>query len=238
VNTVARLLPGPSIRGTDEASWQSVLASVPLWSPPDGPLLIVGPHPDDAVLGAGGLICVWKQWGRKVIVLSLTDGEAAYPQWKRLGRIRREEQKDALQVLSSTPTLIVRLAIPDGRVADHTSKVRGAIVSLVTSSTTIISPYEHDGHPDHDAAGQVCREMARTHGFTVARYPIQTWHHADPRTINRVSWRRFPLSERAQAAKADATRCFQSQLSPYKREPVVPEHFVRYFARPYETFFL
>jgi LmbE family N-acetylglucosaminyl deacetylase len=225
-------------QGTDELAWQSALAAVPLWSPPDGPLLIVSPHPDNEVMAAGGLIYVWKQWGRKVTILSLTDGEAAYPQWKRLGRIRREELKDALQVLAESPASVVRLGIPDGRVAEYTGKVRGAIMSLATSNTTIISPFEEDGHPDHDAAGRICCEMAQAHGLSVARYPIWTWHHADPSTVNRAAWRRFPLSDRAQAAKADALRCFPSQLAPYKRTPVVPEHLVRYFARPYETFFL
>jgi LmbE family N-acetylglucosaminyl deacetylase len=231
-------LPSIQSEGTDESTWQDVLSDVPLWSPADGPLLIVSPHPDAEVMAAGGLIYVWKQWGRKVTILSLTDGEAAYPQWKRLGRIRREELKDALQVLTDSPALVVRLGIPDGHVANHTGKVRGAITSLVTPGTTIISPYEEDGHPDHDAAGRVCCETARAHGLSVARYPMWTWHHADPSSMNRAAWRRFPLSERAQAAKADALRCFPSQLSPYRRKPVVPEHIVRYFARPYETFFV
>ena len=238
MNTAATLLPDPSIQGTDESSWQSMLDGVPLWAPADGPLLIVSPHPDNEVLGAGGLIYMWRQSGRKVIILSLTDGEAAYPQWKRLGRIRREELRDALQVLSESPPLVVRLGIPDGNVAEHAGKVRGAIMSLLTSSTTLIAPYEHDGHPDHDAAGRICFDMARAHGLAIARYPIWTWHHADPLSLNSRTWGRFPLSERAQAAKADAVRCFPSQLSPYKRAPIVPEHIVRYFARPYETFFL
>ncbi len=224
------------VHRTEEAAWQNVLASVPLWSPPDGELLIVSPHPDNEVMGAGGLIHVWRQWGRKVTILSVTDGEAAYPQWRRLGRIRREELKDALQVLAESPPVVVRLGIPDGRVGDHTGKLRGAILSLVTSSTTIISPYEEDGHPDHDAAGRTCCELARAHGFNLARYPVWTWQHADPYSLNRAAWRRFPLSDSAQAAKADALRCFPSQVSPYRREPVVPEHLIRYFARPYETF--
>src|ERR1700722_17460102 len=80
----------PSLPGTDERAWQRVLANAPDWMPPDGPLLIVSPHPDDEILGAGGLIHTWKKLGRIVTVISVTDGEAAYPQWRRLGRIRRE----------------------------------------------------------------------------------------------------------------------------------------------------
>ena len=95
-----------SLPYTDESAWQRALADAPDWSPPDGPLLIVSPHPDDEVLGAGGLIHAWKILGRRVTVLSLTDGEAAYPQYRRLGQIRRQELKAALQVLSDDPVLI------------------------------------------------------------------------------------------------------------------------------------
>ena len=67
----------PSLPGTDERAWQRVLADAPDWMPPDGPLLIVSPHPDDEILGAGGLIHTWKKLGRIVTVISVTDGEAA-----------------------------------------------------------------------------------------------------------------------------------------------------------------
>ena len=100
VNTAADFRIDSSIRGTDESSWQTILAPAPLWSPGEGPLLIISPHPDNEVLAAGGLIHMWKQAGRRVTILSLTDGEAAYPHWRRLAQVRREELKEALRVLS------------------------------------------------------------------------------------------------------------------------------------------
>jgi len=179
---------------------------------------------------------MWRQSGRRVTILSLTDGEAGYPHQRQMARMRREELKEALQVLCRSPVLVVRIGIPEGRIAECASKLRAAIVSLVVPGTTIIAPYEYDGHPDHDAAGRVTCEMARTLGLPVARYPIWTRHEGNPLAMPRLSWRRFSLSEEAQAAKADALRCFASQMSPYKRAPIFPEHIIRYFARPYETF--
>jgi LmbE family N-acetylglucosaminyl deacetylase len=225
-----------AIRGTDELHWQTLLAAAPLWAPADGPLLIVSPHPDNEVLAAGGLIHAWRQAGRKVTILSLTDGETAYPQWNRLARVRREELKEALQILSPSPLLIVRLGIPDGRIAECAGKLRGAIASLITPGTTIVAPYENDGPPDHNAAGRTSCDVARDLGLPVARYPIWTWHHGNPPALSSLPWRRFSLSEAAQAAKAEAVTCFTSQTSPYKRKPIFPDHIVRYFTRPYETF--
>src|SRR6202045_4915890 len=233
---VSRVVDGsvivPSLRATDEGAWRAVLANVPEWMPPDGPLLIVSPHPDDEVLGAGGLIHTWKMLGRSVTVLSITDGEAAYPQYRRLAQIRREELKEALQVLSDSRVLVVRLGIPDGRVADYGSKLRSAVLSLIDPGTTVLVPYEQDGHPDHDAAGRVCTELARVHGFTLVRYLVWAWRHADPRAFRQERWGKFKLSETAQAAKADALLCFSSQLFPYRRPPVVPDYAMAYFTRP------
>jgi hypothetical protein len=53
-----------------------------------------------------------------------------------------------------------------------------------------------------------------------------------------LPWGKFNLSETAQAAKAEALQCFSSQLFPYKRPPVVPDHAMTYFTRPYEAFLL
>jgi LmbE family N-acetylglucosaminyl deacetylase len=236
VSTAADVRIDAAIRGTDELRWQTLLAEAPLWAPADGPLLIVSPHPDNEVLAAGGLIHAWKQAGRRVTLLSLTDGEAAYPHSNRLARVRSEELKEALQILSPSPVLIVRLGIPDGHIAECADKLRGAIVSLVAPGTTIIAPYEEDGRPDHNAAGRISGEMARDLGLPVASYPIWTWHHGDPPALANLPWRRFPLSEAAQEAKAEAVGCFASQMSPYKRAPIFPDHFIRYFARAYETF--
>jgi LmbE family N-acetylglucosaminyl deacetylase len=238
MDTVVEPFSARSIHGTDETCWQQALADAPPWSPSSGPLLIVSPHPDDEVLGAGGLIHMWKQQGHPVTILSVTDGEAAYPQWRRLGQVRREELKDALQVLCESPVLLVRLGIPDGRIADHTYRLRGAIMSLIAPGATLIAPYESDGHPDHEAAGRVCCEVAQAHGLSIARYPIWTWRHSNPLAMHAARWGRFVLSDAAQAAKADAARCFSSQMLPYKRTPIIPDRIMRYFARPYEAFLL
>ena len=225
MNTAADVRIAPLIRGTQEKNWQKVLAQAPLWSPANGPLLIVSAHPDNEVLAAGGLIHMWKQAGRSVTILSLTDGETIHP--GRRARVPREELKEALQVLSPSPVLVVGLGIPRGRVAECTSRLRGALVSLVVPGMTVLAPYENDGFPDHDAAGRIIRDLAQTLGLPLARYPVWTWHHGDPAAMAGLPWRRFSLSEAAQAAKAHAVRCFASRAPSYKRG---------YFARPYEAF--
>ena len=41
---------------TPEERWLEMLEDRPEWTPQNGPLLVVSPHPDDEVLAAGGLV--------------------------------------------------------------------------------------------------------------------------------------------------------------------------------------
>jgi LmbE family N-acetylglucosaminyl deacetylase len=227
----------PTQPGTAEDVWRAALDSKPMWEPATARLFIVSPHPDDEVLGAGGLIRQWVRSGRPLTLLSITDGEGAYPDWKGLDQVRRAELDRALATLCGTSLIRVGLRVPDGRVREHTRILRAALEALVDNDSTLIAPYESDGHPDHDAAGAVCCDFARATGRALARYPIWAWHHASPACMA-VRWGRFPLPPQTRQAKAKAARCFISQLRPDGRTPIVPEHVMTYFSRPYEAFVL
>lgn len=200
------------------------------------PALVVSPHPDDEVLGAGGLIHTLTARGGIVRVMSVTDGEAAYPGASALGAKRRVELQSALRKLSPHHVETLRLAIPDGEVRYFENKLLSCIESMITPDTLIVAPFEEDGHPDHDAAGRVACRIARAHKLALVRYPIWAWHRSDPEKVRRFSWRRFPLSLEAQRAKARALDCFQSQTAPGFHDPILPPHVLRYFQRAYEAF--
>jgi LmbE family N-acetylglucosaminyl deacetylase len=228
----------PADAGTPDDQWVSALAAATEWTPQTAGLVVVSPHPDDEILGAGGLIHTWAALNRPVTIVSVTDGEAAFPEWHGLDIVRREELKGALRKLSLNHVAVVRLGLPDGRVAQHVNRLRNALLALLDTTITVIAPFERDGHPDHDAIGEICVSLARAHGIAVARYPIWTWHHADPTAFGDAPWVRFPLSLEARRAKARAAECFVSQLNPPQLAPIVPRHVLTHFERPYEAFLL
>jgi LmbE family N-acetylglucosaminyl deacetylase len=237
VNTVAQPFE-PMDAGTPEEHWLHLLSAWPTWTPAAGPLLVVSPHPDDEVLAAGGLIHSWAAAGHPVTIVSVTDGEAAFPAWQGLDLVRREELKGALRKLCLTHISVIRVGLPDGKVAQHVNRLRNALLTLLNPRVTVLAPYEHDGHPDHDAIGRVCCGLAHSHGVRVARYPVWTWHHTDPAALKDRSGGRFLLSFEARRAKARAVQCFASQLQSPAANPIVPRHVLSYFERPYETFLL
>jgi LmbE family N-acetylglucosaminyl deacetylase len=227
----------PALAGTGEGDWRTSLSREARWSPKPGPLLIVSPHPDDEVLAAGGLIRMWSERGHRVVVLSVTDGEAAYPDWRGLDAIRRDELDHALATLCSRPVRAVRLGIPDGRVRTKMAELSGALRKLCESAPTLVAPYEADGHPDHEAVAFACLTVARDLGLPIARYPIWAWHHAHPADFAGNRWGKFALDAKTQVAKCAAVNCFTSQLNPGdSREPIVPAHVLDYFNRDFEAF--
>jgi LmbE family N-acetylglucosaminyl deacetylase len=226
----------PGQPGVSEAAWQVFLRAQPTWEPELVPAIVVSPHPDDEVLGAGGLIHALTVRGATVRVVSVTDGEAAYPGAPALGIQRREELRSALRRLSPQHVETLRLAIPDGMVRHHENKLRCAIESLITPETLIVAPFEEDGHPDHESAGRIARRISQAHHLAIVRYPIWAWHQSHPEKLRRLPWRRFPLSREAQRAKARALDCFRSQTSPRVSDPILPPHVLQYFQRTFEAF--
>ena len=204
----------PRARGAGEADWAGLFAKQPSWSPREGPLVVVAPHPDDEVVAAGGLIHAWVARGAQVSVLSVSDGEAADPKHKRLALVRREELMQALRKLCPTHVSVTRLGLPDGGIARYLNRVRNALSSLRSGQSTLISPYEHDGHPDHDAVGGMCLEFARANDIPIARYAIRAWERAIPEALRSAGWVRFVLTEEARRAKARALECFRSRRHP------------------------
>jgi LmbE family N-acetylglucosaminyl deacetylase len=228
-----------ALPGTPENVWRETLSQWGQWAPRPGPLLVVSPHPDDEMLGAGGLMRMWSAGDYPVTLLSVTDGEAAYPDWQDLDVRRRKELDRALEVLSSHHIPTVRLGLTDGGGEANGPALQEALTALCDLRPTLIAPYERDGHPDHEAVGEACLRIARELELPIARYPIWAWHHRLPDDFKGARIGRFALDNATRAAKVDAIDCFTSQLAPgSSRTPILPAHVLDYFRRDFEAFLL
>lgn len=227
----------PADRGTSEDTWQRFFGDAPTWRPSTRDIVVLAPHPDDEILGCGGLMSHCAAGAQDVVIVSVTDGEAAY-EADSLGSVRCNELLRALRELSPGKIAIERLHIPDGSVAREADRLESAISRRLSNSCTLIAPFEHDGHPDHDAVGRMAIQIGLRRGVTVARYPIWAWHHSEPREFRGYRWGIFPLSASAQDAKRRALQCFESQLRPRLAVPILPPHVLAHFERGYEAFLL
>ena len=96
-----------------------------------------------------------------MIIVAVTDGEAAYPTWPAPARrVRRCEQDKALHMLDVPAGSTVRLHMPDGRVSDHEHELARILDELIVPGDLIVAPWAHDWHPDHEACGRAAKAAA------------------------------------------------------------------------------
>jgi len=215
---------------------------------------VVAPHPDDETLGVGGLLAELVGRGHEVMVVAVTDGEAAFRHGsgihtaraqrveRALAARRRVEQRHALRALvgpsACDRTSIVRLGVPDGGVAAARNEVTAALRTLVGEGWCL-APLEWDGHPDHDAAGLAAREACGDR-VPLYQYPIWAWHWAAPEDVPWGGAFRVPLGSGARRRKARAVQAHRSQHeSPpgVANGPILPPHVLARFRRPFEVLF-
>lgn len=217
--------------GTPASSWDAVLAGLPeLALPvlPGGPgrLVVVGAHPDDETLGAGGLVRVAADAGWRVEVVSATAGEGSHPGSAthtpdRLAALRREELRAAVRLLAPDATATC-LGLPDGAVADHVEEVVAALVATIGEDgprTWVCAPWRRDGHPDHDAAGLAAAVAARRTDATLVEYPVWAWHWGTEDDLPRQQAHLVRLTGDQRAAKRAAIAAHASQVAPLGDDP-------------------
>jgi len=233
-------------QGTTEQQWLPFLEALDLPELSLDPLptrvTVVAPHPDDEVLGCGGLISMLGALGVPVDLVAVTDGEASNPGGSvtpaDLAVLRRQETGAALAQLC-VPDRVCYLGLPDGAAGRLQTPVLEAL--RCPRDSWLIGPWSGDGHPDHEAVGRACEVVAERDGARLLSYPIWAWHWAAPHT-EQVPWaraRRISLPLPTQAAKARAVGCFTSQIAPLgplpADSPVLPPWVLDRFTRPSEV---
>lgn len=207
-----------------QASYR-LLDQIGALSPTDR-VLLVSPHQDDEILGAGGFLRDAAANGAAVEVVFATDGDK-----HGLKVTRHAEALRADAAIGLTSNQVKFLDFPDGNLTNQTAfdtRLKSEIDSF--RPTLVITTLPDDLHPDHAACGRTVRQIAESErgAFKVMFFLIH--YHRYPRPIGddtassyllppsqliaRYDWSAYPLSATTQKVKARAISDYQSQLSP------------------------
>ena len=177
-------------------------------------LLVIAPHPDDAELGAAGLILKAKQEGLRVGVLDLTSGE---PTPHGSLELRAKETAAATEILGLDWR--GNLGLPN-RSLQHTLEARAQLAGQIRllRPKWLFAPYWVDAHPDHVAATELIEaarfwaKLSKTDMPGEPFYPERVYHYycvhlkmaPQPAFVLDISdvWEQ----------KLAAIRCFESQF--------------------------
>jgi LmbE family N-acetylglucosaminyl deacetylase len=123
-------------------------------------ILIIGAHPDDADIKAGGTSARWCGLGYTVRMVSLTNGQAGHQTLygPQLAERRRAEAQAAAAVIGATYEVMDQ---PDGELDDRREN-RLAVIRLIRTfrPDLIITHRSTDYHPDHRFAGLLVQDAS------------------------------------------------------------------------------
>lgn len=212
--------------------------------------VIIAPHPDDEVLGCGGLMHQLAQLGRPLKLISVTDGSASHPgsaTWpvERLSVIRPQESAEALRRLDLPMHSLqwIRGGFTDTTVAAHEDQLASFIERYLQPTDVVITTWASDGHSDHEAVGRASARAAQAVGARFHQVPIWAWHWAAPED-DRLPWeraRKILLDPATVARKRHAAHAFASQLEGDPQidlPPVLSATTLERLMQPFEVVFL
>jgi LmbE family N-acetylglucosaminyl deacetylase len=123
-------------------------------------LLVVGAHPDDCVIKAGGIAAKYVEAGHDVTFLSVTDGSAGH---QRLDRERlADRRKRETEAVAETLDIEYEVFdISDGQL-EVTLANRRRLIRFIREidPDLVLGPRPNDYHPDHRYCAQLLRDSA------------------------------------------------------------------------------
>jgi LmbE family N-acetylglucosaminyl deacetylase len=196
---------------------------------PAGRVLILAPHPDDDVIGAGGLIQRARGRGGDVCVVFITSGENnPWPQrlvnrrWRitdsdrvAWGKMRCSEASASLALLGARSDCPMFLGFPDQQIATLARTGDQRIAEALRDAmrdyepSLLVAPSAQDFHADHRAVAYFAHQAVRGLGDSAPEIVTYVVHgDGSPQRLHFS----LELSEREQQRKREAIECHRSQL--------------------------
>lgn len=123
-------------------------------------ILVIGAHPDDPDIRAGGFACACAAVGHDVRFVSLTDGCAGHHESPGTELVQRRREEAAAAADAAGIEYRV-LDVPDGRLRP-TLENRETVIRLIRESEpdVVFTHRTNDYHPDHRYTSQLVRDAA------------------------------------------------------------------------------
>ena len=214
--------------GTSQEDWQNWagLQDLPRFDiaksfAPHQRVCIFAPHPDDEVLGCGGLLQQLAANGNPIVLIHVTNGTQSHPNsqiysQESLDTIRPQESVKALEVLGvANQVTTMALNLADGNVFAQQDQFHQELSAIIQPEDILITTFINDGHPDHEATGQVVASFAKQQHLACYQVLIWAWHWAKPGD-SRIPWHcamRVNLTTEQLQRKLQAITCFKSQIT-------------------------
>lgn len=209
-----------------------------------GNTLIIAPHPDDEVIGCGGLIARLVLQHRIPHVVVMTGGEGSHAgccdtSKEDIVKARRRLTRNALTILGIPESHIHELNFADGNINGNdpeVKKLRHLVVELKPESVFV--PHWGEGWPDHINTANIVRDIAPA-SAEIWEYCVWMWYYNVWRGLDWHNARRLSMSPEEHALKLKAMDAYVSPLAPCGKpwSGVLPRLFLKANSTNNELYF-
>ena len=191
-------------------------------------LVVLAPHPDDEIFGCAGLIQAARTLRMSIYTYVLTDGERCFGELPKntlqhVRNRRRQESLRAARMLDIAPPQFLDWG--DGQLMQRQRTLRRLLQRHASPRVICAAPWHLDGHPDHEAVGEVVHDMAQQGCLQALLYPV--WALVDtPRKevlLNSPHLCTLELTHSFQMRKRHASEIFHSQIQAPRLAPAAFE---------------
>lgn len=210
-----------------------------------GSILIIAPHPDDEVIGCGGLIARQVAEGRMPHVIVMTGGEGSHRgccqmTGEEIKDARRGLTRKALAVLGVTEDHIHELGFPDGGIGEGCHKEMEKLKALIETlkPETVLVPHWGEGWLDHVNTAKMVKRMVAGKA-EVWEYCVWMWYYNVWRGLDWKNAAVLTMTPEEHRLKQEAMDAYIRPLAPCGKpwSGVLPEVFVKAHQGKRELYF-
>jgi len=221
-----------------------------------GRTVVVAPHPDDEVLGAGGMIAMKRVCNTHISIVILSDGADSHSTCCRIGRetvatMRKRQATDAMAELGVSDCDLRWCSLADQRIPNPGSvaysRALRELCAILQDAwpEEVYCPHRLDCWPDHEAAARLTVAAVRTLRLQCRLHYYLIWanYKLPLRACFDLGWSRaWRLDIRSVRNKklAAVDRYFRSEVAPCGQPYAgrLPRQLISAATRAYELFFV
>ena len=197
--------------------------------------LIIAPHPDDEVIGCGGLISRLISNGITPHIVIMTGGEKSHVDCCKLNdeeikSARHQLTRNALHILGISTDHIHELNFHDGEISPNNLNKVAELRQLINKlrPKNILIPHWGEGWPDHINTAQIIKQM-KLANCLIWEYCVWVWYY---NIWRRLDWKNatvLKMSKKEQRLKIKAMKAYTEPLAPCGRpwSGTLPHTFLR-----------
>lgn len=177
-----------------------------------GRILIIAPHPDDEVIGCGGLIARLVSERKTPHIIIMTGGEGSHrgccsTSADDIIKARRDLTRKALSLLGVTEQYIHEFDFPDGSISENNSQMEALIREInALKPQSVFVPHWGEGWNDHVETARIVKRLLSP-DVHIWEYCVWMWYYNVWRGLNwknAYSLNMTPTEHRLKLAAIDA----------------------------------